>query len=121
MREKTIEVTCILCPIGCRARATIREGEISKIENIECERGKTYVLEEVKSPVRDFFTTVRVKGAKMPVLPVRSTAPVPKERLMDCVSELSKVEVNAPVKLGEVIVKNILDLGVDIVATRDLD
>jgi CxxC motif-containing protein len=98
----------------------MRGGEITKIENIQCERGEDYVLKEVKAPMRDFFATVRIKGAKIPLLPVRATGPVPKEKLMKCSSALTKIEVAAPVKLGDVIVKNILDLGVDVIATRNL-
>jgi CxxC motif-containing protein len=120
LREKTLEVTCILCPVGCRAKVNVREGEITRIENIECERGEDYVSKEVKAPMRDFFATVRIKGAKIPLLPVRATGPVPKEKLMECSLVLANIEVSAPVKLGDVIVEDILGLGVDVVATRDL-
>ncbi|MEM2282016.1 MAG: DUF1667 domain-containing protein [Candidatus Hadarchaeales archaeon] len=121
MRERTLEITCLLCPLACKARVSTRDGEVVEIQNIECERGKGYVSREVRDPVRDFFTTVRVRGAKIPVLPVRATGPVPKGKLMECLSELAKVEVEAPVRLGDIVVKNILGLGVDIVATRNLD
>jgi CxxC motif-containing protein len=119
MEEGAREVTCILCPVGCRAKVIIREGEM-EVENIECPRGRDYVLKEVRQPERDFFTVVRITGATIPVLPVRATKPLPKEKLRGCASELAKVEVKAPVKLGDVIVKNILNLGADVVATRDL-
>ena len=114
-------VTCIICPTGCRARVTIENGKITKIEDLECPRGEEYVGREIEAPVRDFFTTVRVKGATIPMLPVRSTQPIPKDRIMDCVLELANIVVEAPVKAGEIICKNPLGLGVDIVATRDLD
>jgi CxxC motif-containing protein len=119
MEEVVREVTCILCPVSCRARVTIHEKEM-KVENIECPRGEDYVLKEVKQPERDFFTVVRIVGATLPVLPVRATKPLPKEKILDCVAELANVEVSAPVRLGDVIVKNILGLGADIVAARDL-
>lgn len=120
MKEEAREVTCILCPIGCKARVSLREGTITKIENLECPRGEDYVRKEVEGPVRDFFTTVRVTGARIPVLPVRATKPVPKGRLSEIASELAKMEVKAPVELGDVIARNVLNLGVDIVATRKL-
>ncbi|MEM3171860.1 MAG: DUF1667 domain-containing protein, partial [Candidatus Hadarchaeales archaeon] len=55
------------------------------------------------------------------VLPVRSTGPIPKERLKEAVKELAAVEVEGPVRMGEVIVKNLLGLGVDVVATWELE
>jgi len=114
-------LTCIICPVGCKARITIENGKITKIEDLECPRGEEYVTGELEAPTRDFFTTVRVEGAKIPVLPVRATQPIPKNKILDCVSELADIVVNAPIKAGDVIAKNLLGLGADIVATRDLD
>ncbi|MDH5419494.1 MAG: DUF1667 domain-containing protein [Candidatus Bathyarchaeota archaeon] len=122
MKKKEARViTCIICPVGCRARLTMKNGKITEIEGLECPRGEEYVRRELEAPVRDFFTTVRIKGAVIPVLPVRSTQPIPKDKIMDCVLELANVVVDAPVQAGEIIAKNPLGLGVDIVATRDLD
>ena len=122
MKKREVRViTCIICPIGCKAKVTIENGKISKIEDVECPRGEDYVTREIEAPVRDFFTTVRIKGASIPVLPVRSTQPIPKNKILDCVSELANIVVDAPVEAGDVIVKNLLSLGVDIIATRDLD
>ena len=122
MKKKEVRViTCIICPVGCKARVTIENGKITKIEDLECPRGEEYVTRELEAPVRDFFTTVRIEGAMTPVLPVRATQPVPKDKILGCVSELADITVDAPVKAGDVIAKNLLGLGVDIVATRDLD
>lgn len=122
MKKKELQViTCIICPVGCKARVTIKNGKISKIEDLECPRGEEYVRRELEAPVRDFFTTVRIKGAITPVLPVRATHPIPKDKLLDCVSELADITVDAPVKAGDVITENLLNSEVDIVATRNLD
>ncbi len=122
MKKKEVRViTCIICPLGCRARVTIENGKISEIEGLECPWGEEYVRRELKLPVRDFFTTVRIKGATIPVLPVRSTQPIPKDKILDCVLELANVVVDAPIEAGEIIVRNPLGLEVDIVATRGLD
>ncbi|KUO41460.1 MAG: molybdopterin oxidoreductase [Hadesarchaea archaeon DG-33-1] len=120
MKVETREITCIICPVGCRARVSLRNGEVLEIQNIECPRGEKYISQEVKAPMRDFFTTVRIANAQTQVLPVRSTEPVPKARLKECALELAKIRVEAPVRLGDVIVENILGLGIDIVATRDI-
>lgn len=120
MKREVRVITCIVCPIGCKAKVTIEDGRISKIENVECPRGEEYAEKEFEAPVRDFFTTVRIKGARVPVLPVRSTQPIPKDKVMECVLALANLVVNAPVEAGDILVKNPLGLAVDIVATREM-
>jgi len=119
-RAEKRKVTCIVCPLGCEASVTIKNGRVIKVENLECPRGEDYVLKEIEAPKRDFFTTVRVKGAGFPVCSVRATQPVPKEKLLDCSKELAKIVVDAPIRIGDVIVENLLGLGIDIIATRNL-
>jgi CxxC motif-containing protein len=113
-------VTCIVCPVTCKAKVTFENGKISKIEDVECARGEKYVTGELQEPRRDFFTVIKMKGATIAVLPVRSTQPVPKGKLLVCSKELDNIVVDAPVKLGQKIAENILGLGVDIIATRDV-
>ena len=122
MKKKDMRsITCIICPIGCKAKVTTENGQTTKIEDLECPRGEEYVTRELEAPIRDFFTTIRIKGSRIPVLPVRSTQPIPKERMLDCALELADVVIDAPVEAGDIIVKNPLGLHVDIVATRDMD
>jgi len=122
MKKREVRViTCIICPIGCKAKVTIKNGKISKIEDVECPRGEEYATREIEAPMRDFFATIRIKGASIPVLPVRSTQPIPKDKIMDCALELANIVVDAPVKAGDIIVKNPLGLRVDIIATRDMN
>lgn len=118
---KTCEVTCIICPIGCKAKVILDEGKVVSVNNIECPRGEAYAINEINAPVRDFFTTVKIEGARVAMLPIRTTGPIPKDKMMGCVRELSEVVVQAPIKLGSVIVKNLLNLGVDVISTRSLD
>ncbi len=119
--KKTCEVTCILCPMGCNAKVILDEGKVISVTNIECPRGEAYAIQEINAPVRDFFTTIKVEGASVPMLPVRTTAPIPKDKLMACVRDVSEIVVQAPIALGSVIVKNFLNLGVDVISTRSLD
>ncbi len=70
----------------------------------------------------DVFTTlVRIKGSnKYNVVPVKSSKPVPISRWIQCSRVLSRIYVGVPVEIGDVICKNILNMGVDIVATRNI-
>jgi len=121
MVKEMREITCILCPVGCKIVVKIEDGEITGFQNAGCKRGMDYAEQEIKSPVRDFFTTVRVKDGRIPVVSVRSTAPISKHMLMRCASELAKIVVPAPVRIGDVIIKNMRNLGVDIIATKNVE
>jgi len=120
METETREIICTLCPMGCRINVEIKDGDVIKIEDAGCNLGRDYSIQEVKNPVRDFFTTVRVEGGRIPVLSVRSTGPAPKNMLMACALELAKIVVPAPVRLGDTLIRNILNLGIDVVATKDI-
>ena len=65
-------------------------------------------------------TTVKIAGAAYNLLPVRSNAPVPKELQMECMKAIKEVSVTAPVNAGDVVLANICNTGVDIVATKAL-
>jgi CxxC motif-containing protein len=77
---------------------------------LECRAGEEYVRREVELPLRDFFTVVRVRGGG--VVPVRSTGPVPRERLLEASRELARLEVEGPIRGGAVRVRSWLGWGV---------
>ncbi|MBC7315089.1 MAG: DUF1667 domain-containing protein [Chloroflexi bacterium] len=115
------EFICVVCPMGCTIRATVEGQEILSLEGQACKRGEAFVREEVTAPKRMLTTTVRVRGGRYPLLPVRSSAPLPKEKLFAVAALLRQVEVQAPVQERQVIVPNVLGTGVDIIASRPLD
>jgi CxxC motif-containing protein len=118
-KESVKEITCIVCPRGCRAKVRICGGKIIEIEEAKCKRGRDYLAQEAVDPKRILFTTVPIDGAKyIRVLPVRSDKPFPKGMLKEGFEELSKMRVKAPVKPGEILVENILGTGINIKACR---
>ena len=119
-KVRKVPVTCIVCPIGCRVELTARGKEILDVKGCKCERGRTYAIEECVLPKRILTTTIPILGGQIPMLPVRTTKPVPKELMMPCMFVLKRLDVEAPVKLGQVVVLNILNTGADIVASRSV-
>ncbi|WP_282580181.1 DUF1667 domain-containing protein [Natroniella sulfidigena] len=113
-------ITCISCPVGCDVEFEVVEDEIKSIEGNRCPKGKKYVRNEYFNPTRVLPTTVRVTGGVLPLVPVKTEEAIPKELLEVAMKELAKVELQAPVKLGDVVIENILDTEVNVVATRDL-
>ncbi len=113
-------ITCIGCPSGCQIEIT-KIGEEFQIKGNECKRGEDYAIQEFTAPKRVLTTTIQVKNGILPLIPVRSDRPLPKGRLFDCMQFLSSVEIPAPIKMGQIIVENILQLDGNIIASRDLD
>jgi len=119
--SETVEITCISCPMGCDLELEVNEDdEIEEICGNTCQAGIEYAKNEYYNPTRVLPTTARVKGGVLPLVPVKSEKAMPKGLLEEAMHEIAKVELEAPVELGDVVIKNILDTGVDIVATRDL-
>lgn len=113
------DITCIVCPVGCKI--TIQKDEDGEylVTGNTCKRGRDYAIEEMTHPMRMLTSTVKIDHPVHRRLPVHSSAAVPKEKLFDVIRELDKVEVKSPVKTGQVVLQNVLGLGVDICASRD--
>ncbi len=112
---------CIMCPLGCEVVVRSDEsGQITEILGNKCAKGEKYARDESAHPLRILTSTVAVEGAQFARLPVRTSDLIPKDRMFDCMKEIQKVRAKAPVKLGDRIIENILGLGVDVIATRDL-
>ena len=120
MSEEARELTCIVCPVGCKLKATIDGADIN-IEGNTCARGKKYGLDELCSPVRMITSTVKVEGGFLPRLPVRSASPIPKARVLDALAALKSVRMQAPVEIGQLVLRDVAGSGVDIIASRPMD
>ena len=107
---------CIVCPKGCHIHVD-DEGNIS---GYTCVRGLNYVKQEMVNPTRTLTTTVKVDSDNISVCPVRSTAPLPKDRIFDAMEEISKISVELPISMHQVIIKDIFGTGVDIVASKEI-
>ena len=113
-------IICTVCPRGCHVKVTLNGTEVTDVADYGCKRGKDYAAAEATHPVRILTTTVKIADNRYNLLPVRSNAPVPKELQMACMKAIKEISVTAPVKAGDVVLANICNTGVDIVATKDL-
>ena len=116
----TRTLICILCPNSCRITAETDGGALTRCEGNGCPRGETYVRDELLHPMRNFATTVEVTGGLLPLCPVRLTGPIPLERLQEAAEAVHRCLPAAPVAAGQVILPNLLGLGVDVIATRSV-
>lgn len=111
------ELTCIGCPLGCGIAAVVQEGEIREITGNTCPKGRDYAVKELTDPRRTVTTVVRVRGGEQAVVSVKTTADIPKGQVMDCIRILKETELEAPVHMGDIVIKNICGSGADVVAT----
>lgn len=118
---ETRELTCIGCPLGCSLSVTMENGEVTSVTGNTCPRGDAYARKEVTNPTRIVTSTVRVKGGKACMVSCKTASDIPKGKIFDVTSELEKVEVNAPVAIGDILVENIAGTGVAVVATKDVE
>lgn len=110
------EFICIVCPRGCHLKV---DDEMNVTGNT-CPRGKVYALNEITNPTRMITSTVAIESSELKRLPVMTSNPIPKGKIFDVMEEINKVRIKAPVKIGDVIIKNVLGLESDIIATRNI-
>ena len=112
------EITCIICPIGCKILVKIDGTQLEIVGGNKCKRGIEYAKNEVFDPRRMLTTSVLVNGGEWPLVSVKSSKPVPKEKLFSILKEIKRTAVNAPVKSGQTIIKNVANTDINIVATK---
>ncbi len=115
------EYTCIICPNGCTLEADIaKDNTIRKITGAGCRNGIHYVRQELTDPQRTVSSSVLVRHGELPLASVRLTKPIPKNRIFDVMACIKTVSLEAPVRAGDIIIPDILGLGSDVIATKDI-
>lgn len=109
------EIICVVCPSSCHITVTGEGKNITDIHGFSCRRGKEYAENEFVAPIRTLATTMKAEGYVSPIIPVRSNKGIPKEKIFDCMEVIRNTKVEAPFEMGRVVIKNILDTGVDII------
>ena len=118
MSNKQRKLTCIVCPKGCDLVVEFdSEGSIINIDGYTCKRGKDYALAECTSPVRTVTSTVRCKDGE--VVSVKTTAPIPKAMVFEVMKAINSVNAECDLKIGDVIISDVLGTGADVVATSN--
>ncbi len=111
------KITCIICPRGCLMTATVEGGSV-RVTGNTCPKGEEYAVAECTNPVRTVTATARVANRRDCMVSVKTEKPVPKGKMAEVVAALRQVTVNAPIRIGDVILADIF--GTRIVATKDV-
>lgn len=114
-----MEMVCILCPMGCGLKVEKDAGGQVSVSGNGCARGIKYGEQELLSPMRVVTASVRVDGAAMPLCPVKTKGAVPKSQIGAVLADVRRVRAAAPIHIGDIIVQNAANTGIDVVATAN--
>ena len=112
------ELICIVCPNGCRLR--VDEENNYQVTGNACPRGEEYGRTELLHPTRVLTGTVKICGGTVARCPVKTKGPIPKEKILEAARALGSVGLQAPVRMGDVVLADVCGTGVDVVATRSV-
>ena len=112
-------LTCIVCPRSCKLQIEAQDG-IYTVNGNGCKRGYTFAVNEMTNPMRTISSTVSTVFPDVPVLPVRVSAEIPKSAVFDVMREINRTVVQTRIGRGETVIRNVLNLGVDVIATSNI-
>ena len=109
------ELICIVCPKGCHIKV-----DAENISGYTCLRGLSYAKQESVNPLRTITSTVLIEGEDNLVCPVKTSHEIPKKEIFNVMKVINKIKAKRPIKMNEVLIKNVLNLGVDIISTKEI-
>jgi CxxC motif-containing protein len=121
MTEKAL--ICIICPNGCELKAEIEEGpriEIKGITGELCEKGPIWAEQELLNPIRSISSSILVDGGDYPLVSVRTDKAIPLKSISNVMKIIKSIKVKAPVRIGDVLIKNPAGTSCNIIATRHI-
>ncbi|UCH71845.1 MAG: DUF1667 domain-containing protein [Thermoplasmatales archaeon] len=114
------EIICIICPIGCKIIVKTNGTKFEIVDGNKCKKGTEYALNDALNPRRMLTSSVLVDYGEWPLVSVKSSSPIPKEKFFSVLKKIKKISIEAPVKSGQIIIKNVENTGINIVATKSV-
>jgi CxxC motif-containing protein len=112
-------MTCINCPLGCSLEVSINDEDI-QVSGNKCKKGHEYGINEIKDPRRIITSTIKVLGGDKPLVSVKTDREIPKKLMLEAMEIIHQSSASAPVKIGDILIENILETGINIVATSSV-
>ena len=111
------EMTCIVCPMGCRMQIKTANNQL-QVEGNKCRRGELYAIDEATAPKRVLTSVIAVEGSSQ-LLPVKTASPIPKELIFTAMEEIRQIQARGDVHIGQILRENLAGTGVALVATKN--
>lgn len=113
------ELVCIVCPNGCTLHIE-EDGKNIKVSGQKCRKGLTFAQNEITNPMRTICSTVRTAFESVPVLPVKVSCEIPKDKIFEVMQEINRITVHDRIGTGDIIIKNVCGTNADIIATSNI-
>ena len=124
---ETLQFNCTTCPSECLLTVEVErdaDGAVVEVRSVtgnSCPRGDKFAHQELTCPKRVLTTTVAVSGGDEVLLPVRTAKAIPLELHAQAMALIRDLVVEAPIHMGDVILPNLLDTNINLVASMDID
>lgn len=112
------KMICIECPLGCALEVDIGSKPF-RISGSKCPKGENYAISEIENPQRILTSSVLTQGLALKMVPIRTDMPIPKKDLLMAMEEIKKIRLKKSVAVGDILVKDFMGLGANLVATRE--
>lgn len=124
---ETLQFNCTTCPSECLLTVKVERSadgaviEARSVTGNSCPRGDKFAHQELTCPMRMLTTTVAVSGGDEVLLPVRTAEAIPLELHAQAMALIRGLAVNAPIHMGDVILPNLLDTNINLIASMDIN
>ncbi|MDB4349501.1 DUF1667 domain-containing protein [Omnitrophica bacterium] len=112
------KLTCIECPKGCVLSLDVEDCRVVETAGSECPKGEKYAVSEIENPTRILTSTVLAEGQSLKMIPVRTDRPIPKAYISNGMEEIKKIRIRRFLHMGDIIIRDFMGLGVNLIATR---
>ena len=123
---ETLLFNCTTCPSECLLTVEVERNangavvEVRSVTGNSCPRGDKFAHQELTCPMRVLTTTVAVSGGDETLLPVRTAEAIPLALHAKAMDLIRGMVVNAPIRMGDVVLENLLDTNIDLIASMDI-
>lgn len=116
---ETKQLICINCPLGCELEVSLDGKNVIEVKGNNCPLGEAYAKKELTHPERTVCSTVKLLEGSKYCLSVKTKPEIPKDKIFDVMKVIQKTQIKSPVKIGDIIVKNIANTDSDLIATEN--
>ena len=124
---ETLQFNCTTCPSECLLTVEVERdvnGSVAAIHSVtgnRCPHGDKFAHQELTCPMRVLTTTVAVSGGDEALLPVRTAEAIPLALHAQAMALIRGVVVDAPIRMGDVVLENLLDTNINLIASMDIE
>lgn len=123
---ETLKFNCTTCPSECLLTVEVERdadgvAEVCSVAGNSCPRGDKFAHQELTCPMCVLTTAVAVSGGDEALLPVRTDEAIPLELHAQAMDLIRGVVIEAPIRMGDVVLENLLDTNINLIASMDID